>query len=138
MVLRDPTAGSRVQRRTGLLWRCAGFLGTDIDRVDRSSIELRLWWSVEMPPGLDYSIGLHLLNAEGPLVAQQDSALIDFYTGDFIQTSQLVPDHLYIDQRDISLPPDLPLSDYQSWDNQRLTLPDSLDDLTLDNITVSD
>ena len=117
------------------------FWGMDLDHVDSGRIAARLWWSASEPPGLDYSIGLQLLNAEGQLVAQQDSAIADFYSGGLIQTSQMTPGKLYIDVRDITLPPELPTGDYQlslvvyqSWDNVRLLLPDQHDALLLESI----
>ncbi len=120
------------------------FWGVDLDRVDASGITTRLWWSAQKPPGLDYSIGLQLLNADGQLVAQQDSGIVDFYSGGLIQTSQLMPGKLYIDKRDITLPPGLPtgiyqlsLVVYQSWDNHRLPLPDHRDSLILDSISLA-
>jgi hypothetical protein len=55
-----------------------------------------------------------------------------------------MPGKLYIDKRDIILPPGLPtgiyqlsLVVYQSWDNYRLPLPDHRDSLILDSISLA-
>jgi len=117
------------------------FWGADIDRVDEHGVNLRLWWSAASAPGLDYSIALHLLDANGQLVAQQDGPIVDYYTDTAVQTSQLTPGKLYINPRQLPLPPGLPdgtyqlrLLVYQSWDNQHLLLPDGSDYLMLDSI----
>jgi hypothetical protein len=49
-----------------------GFRGIDVDAVQPDSISTRLWWVVDEPIPLDYSMGLHLLDSAGMLVAQAD------------------------------------------------------------------
>ena len=54
------------------------FWGADVDAVTAEAIQTRLWWKVEQPPALDYSISLRLLDANGNLVTQADGP-IDHY-----------------------------------------------------------
>jgi hypothetical protein len=113
------------------------FRGADIDSVTAEAIQVRLWWQTDERIPLDYSIGLHLRDSAGNLVAQSDGA-IQHYGVETVQTSQMQPGHIYIDHRMLALPPDLPngsyqlvLVVYQSWDNARLMLPDGSDALLL-------
>lgn len=113
------------------------FRGADIDSVTAQTIQVRLWWQTKTPILLDYSIGLHLLDGAGNLVAQSDGA-IQHYGAETVQTSRMQPGRIYIDYRTLELPPDLPdgtyqlaLVVYQSWDSARLTLPDGTDSLPL-------
>ena len=82
-----------------------------IDILDKSAvliyhegdpIHVRLWWSVDTPPPLDYSVGLYVVNAEGEVIAQNDSApnVADAPTA----TSQWQPGQFYIDERTLQLP----------------------------------
>ncbi|MGQ9889896.1 MAG: glycosyltransferase family 39 protein [Aggregatilineales bacterium] len=120
------------------------FHGIDIDTVTREAAAVRLWWSVAQPPALDYSIGLHLLDAHGQLVAQADGPVRDQYAQlEPVQTSQLTPGRFYIDHRRLALPPDLPsgvyqlaLVVYQPWDGARLLLADGADVLLLDSLAL--
>ncbi len=109
------------------------FYGVDIDRQDRAAIEARLWWKVDARISLDYSIGLHLLNEAGDLVAQKDGP-IDHYAAETVPTSHMEPGRIYIDHRTMMLPLDLPsgtyrlsLVVYQPWDGQRLQTDDGSD-----------
>jgi 4-amino-4-deoxy-L-arabinose transferase-like glycosyltransferase len=120
------------------------FWGADVDSVTRETIEARLWWKVDQPPELDYSIGLHLLDGSGALVAQVDRPIRDPYLNQDIQTSQLEPQRIYIDARTLELSPGLPIGNYQlvlviyqSWDSVRLLLPDGSDKLVLEEITIT-
>lgn len=120
------------------------FLGMDVDAITDGSMTVRLWWTAESPISLDYSIGLHLLDDEGALVAQADGPITDFYSGQPVQTSTLEPDRLYIDLRVLDLSDDLPAGQYQpalvvyqSWDNTRLTLPGGVDQLLLEPLNLN-
>jgi hypothetical protein len=111
------------------------FRGADIDVVTAEAIQVRLWWMTDAPIPLDYSIGLHLRDSAGNLVVQSDGA-IQHYGVETVQTSQMQPGHIYIDHRTLTLPSNLPngsyqlvLVVYQSWDNERLLLPDGRDAL---------
>jgi len=117
------------------------FWGMDVDSVSAEVISVRLWWTAEAPIPLDYSIGLHLLDGDGQMVAQADGAIIDQYSSETVQTSQLIPGKLIIDAREIPLPAGLPsgtyqpsLIVYQSWDNTRLLLPDGTDQIVVETI----
>lgn len=118
------------------------FWGADVDSVTATEVKTRLWWRVQTAPDKDYSISLRLLNADGALVGQSDGP-INHYGSQIVQTSQLVPEKIYIDWRTIALSTPLPsgtykleLVVYQSWDNTRLTLPDGSDSLTLEAVTI--
>jgi hypothetical protein len=118
------------------------FWGADIDQTSSTRIDARLWWRVDQAPDADYSIGVHLLDGQGALVAQADGP-IDNY-GQSVQTSQLQPGRIYVDTRVITPPAPLPPGDYrlvlvvyQSWDNVRLTLPDGSDTLELGTLDIS-
>ncbi|MCL4248044.1 MAG: glycosyltransferase family 39 protein [Anaerolineae bacterium] len=120
-----------------------GFYGIDIDHLDAANLQVRLWWRVDdTAPQLDYSIGLHLLDSSGVLVAQADGP-INHYDAQIFPTSQMQPGQIYIDHRDIRLPANLPSGEYtlelvvyQPWDGVRLTLPDGADGLALDTLTL--
>lgn len=118
------------------------FWGADIDSIAPDRMDVRLWWRVSQPPPFDYSIGIHLLDAAGNLVAQDDGAIHHYDT--VVQTSSMEADKIYIDSRSILPPVPLPSGDYrlvlvvyQSWDNVRLTLPDGSDTLEIGTITLS-
>jgi hypothetical protein len=120
------------------------FNGIDVDSVTPEAVKVRLWWSVTQPPALDYSIGLHLLDADGRLVAQADGAVRDQYAElQPVETSQMQPGRFYIDHRSLALPPGLPAGDYQlalvvyqSWDGVRLLLADGADRLVLQTLAL--
>lgn len=114
-----------------------GFLGADIDQSRRDDLRLRLWWRVDTPPLLDYSIGLHVLAHDGTLIAHSDGP-INHYGVDIIQTSRMQPGQIYIDHRALTLPADAPSNEYrlsvvvyQSWDGVRLPLPNAADHLII-------
>ncbi|HVO42363.1 MAG TPA: glycosyltransferase family 39 protein [Aggregatilineales bacterium] len=118
-------------------------LVTPMGRVfhEGETIHIRLWWSVDQPIKLDYSIGLYVIASTGlgqvdgpPQVADGPS-----------ETSQWVPGRYYIEERDLKLPYPTPGDDYpilmavyQWWDGQRIPAPgvDKNNLLTLETITV--
>jgi hypothetical protein len=96
---------------------------------------VRLWWSVDAPPTLDYSVGLFVLDEAGNIVAQHDSApnVTDAPTA----TSQWQPGQFYVEERTLPLP--YPLLRGRYWlmlalywygDQQRIAAP-GVDDHTL-------
>jgi 4-amino-4-deoxy-L-arabinose transferase-like glycosyltransferase len=118
------------------------FWGLDVDAVSPEAIQTRMWWKVDQTPPLDYSIGLHLLDAEGNLVAQADGS-INHYGQQNINTAQLEPGKIYIDFRTLTLPFALSAGQYQldmivyDWQTgERLTLADGGDHLSLDSIMI--
>ncbi len=118
------------------------FWGADIDTTGPGQITTRLWWRVEQAPPVDYSISLRLVDAGGGIVTQKDGPIIH-YGVDTVQTSQLEPGKIYVDFRSVDYSPDLApgkyrleLIVYQSWDGQRLTLPDGSDSLVLYRLNV--
>lgn len=89
-------------------------------------LRLRLWWSVDAPIELDYSVGLYLLDAQNRLYAEDNRApnVADAPA----ETSRWQPGRHYIDERELVLPSQvvtqvfsLYLSVYQWWDGQRMT-----------------
>jgi mannosyltransferase len=120
-----------------------GFMGVDMVAVEADAIRLNLWWRLSDSPAADYSFGVHLLAPDGSLAAQSDGPLIDYWSQAAINTSALEPDRLYLDDRLIDLPPDLPPGEYrlslviyQPWDGVRLPLADGGDALTLLTLTL--
>lgn len=116
------------------------FWGADVDSQSADAISVRLWWRVEQAPERDYSIGLHLLDGAGALVAQSDGA-IQHYGAETVQTSALQVGRLYIDHRTLALPAlpggpyRLQLVVYQSWDGLRLPVSEA-DSYLIDTITI--
>jgi hypothetical protein len=107
------------------------FYGADVS-VHDGALHTRVYWRADDPPVLDYSIGVHVLDAQGALVAQSDGPIMHFSQP--VQTSAMLPGVIYQDRRTIPLPPDLPtgccearLIVYQSWDGARLVTPDGTD-----------
>lgn len=92
------------------------------------TLSLRLWWSVDTPPPLDYSIGLFIVNADGTIILQQDGppAVSNAPTA----TSQWQPGQLYSEEHNFQLPYPLAsgvyhlkLAVYWYGDGARLTAP---------------
>ncbi len=118
------------------------FWGADVETVTHSAVDVRLWWRAEKPPANSYSIGLHLLDQNGNLIAQADGA-INEYGKTQVDLATMQPGHIYIDYRTLNLPNTVVPGSYQldlivyNWQTgQRLTLPDGLDHLSLKTITV--
>lgn len=92
---------------------------------DGETIRLRLWWSVDTTPALDYSVGVYLFDAQNALRFESNSgpAVLDAPP----ETSQWQTDRYYVEEREITLPENvqtanyaLYLSVYQWWDGQRV------------------
>lgn len=120
-----------------------GFLGADISPISENQLPVMLWWMVETPPQLDYSIALQLLNADGSLATQVDRQIQPPDFGE-IPTSQLQPIGSYIDSRILDLS-NLPAGDYRLqlvvywWqDGSRLSLPDGSDAYFIQTITLGE
>jgi hypothetical protein len=118
------------------------FWGIDVETVTRSAVDVHLWWRAEKSPTNSYSIGLHLLDQSGNLIAQSDGA-INEYGKTQVDLTTMQPGQIYIDYRTLNLPSivapgsyDLDLIVYNWQTGQRLTLPDGSDHLSLNTITV--
>lgn len=71
---------------------------------DRQPIRLRLWWSVDQPISLDYSISLGFNRPDSP-GSQSDSAPQLIYPeGAPAETSQWMPGQIYVEERTFSAP----------------------------------
>ncbi|MBL8165309.1 MAG: glycosyltransferase family 39 protein [Anaerolineae bacterium] len=87
-----------------------------------AEVQLQLWWLVDRPIALDYSISLFGFFRSG--VVQSDRASI---TNGPLETSRWQPGQFYVDERVITIPAVTPpgtyalkLAVYQFWDNQRI------------------
>jgi hypothetical protein len=63
------------------------------------TIHLRLWWSADQPPQLDYSVGIFIIR-DNNQIADSNSAPQTQPP----ETSRWVPNQFYIEEREISLP----------------------------------
>ncbi|HEX2906359.1 MAG TPA: hypothetical protein VHO69_05820 [Phototrophicaceae bacterium] len=82
----------------GLPW-----MGPPVKR-EGETLHLRLWWSVEEPLPLDYSVGLYLMRGD-ELLASDDSAPQVSYPADAPpETSRWQTGSYYIENREITLP----------------------------------
>ncbi len=70
-------------------------------------IHVRLWWSADTPPPLDYSVGVFVIDDSGSVIAQNDAP-----PGD-LPTSQWQPGQLYVEERTLRLPYPLPRAHYR-------------------------
>lgn len=107
------------------------------------TIALRLWWSVDYPVQLDYSVSIRFRTPEGETLVQVDGA--PQVAGEPPETSRWQPGRFYIDERTLRLPDAIPsgsyplfLIVYQWWDNTRIPVPGMTDEymLPLDTIAV--
>lgn len=73
------------------------FYGADHEITD-DGIAVRLWWMVEQPLVLDYSMSVRLVDANGGVVMQEDSPPLNA-EGEPIPTSQLEAQRMTIDWR---------------------------------------
>jgi hypothetical protein len=115
-------------------------------RREGESVRFRLWWSVDAPVDLDYSVGTYLLWSDASIAAQADSAPQVIYPeGAPAETSRWTPGQFYIEERTMTLPFPTPrtllgmdMAVYFWADNVRLAAPgvDENGALRLFNITV--
>jgi len=114
-------------------------------RREGESIRVRLWWSVDQPPPLDYSIGTYVMR-DDHVFAEADSPPQLIYPEDAPQeTSRWKPGQYYVEQRDLVLPYPTPaitmyikMAVYFWQDGKRLSAP-GMDEnhlLTLARLTV--
>lgn len=97
-------------------------------RHEGEALRVRLWWSADHALAADYSVGLHLVDPHGQLVAQSDAApqVID---GPH-ETSRWAIGPYYSEERTLTIPNPtgrgeyrLMLVVYQWWDNTRIPAP---------------
>ncbi len=82
-------------------------------RREGETIRLQLWWSVDAPAAQDYSIGVYALQGDGSAVASSDSAPRIIYPPDAPpETSRWIPDTLYLEERELTLPFPTPRTTY--------------------------
>lgn len=74
-----------------------------------AAFALRTYWSVQSPVTRDYSVFVHMVDDAGRLVAQKDGAP----TLGRYPTSAWGPGEVVYDEREITLPDDLPPGDYR-------------------------
>lgn len=119
------------------------FYGADIDAITTNSFSVILWWEAVITPTEDYSISLRLVDDTGFIISQVDRP-IDAPGDDIgeIQTTQMIPEGSYIDERVLTLPPNstgiytLELVVYQWWDGVRLLTDTGVDSLAITQVTV--
>lgn len=89
------------------------------------TVKLRLWWSVDTPPELDYSVGVYLFDDHYRMRSESNSApaVIDAPA----ETSRWETGRYYVEERDFTLPTHVItatyafyMSVYQWWDGQRI------------------
>jgi uncharacterized protein YfiM (DUF2279 family) len=117
--------------------------GSRLVRREGESISVRLWWTVDTPVALDYSVSLQVVDQNGVMVAQVDSApqVKDAPS----ETSRWTPGILYTEKRTLTLPYPtqhgtyrIALAVYHFSDGVRLDAPSIGTDglLTLDTLYV--
>lgn len=118
------------------------FWGLDVDAVTAQTIRLRLWWRVARAPLASYSLSVRLIDSAGNLLAQNDGP-INHYGQGAVDSSLLEPGQLYIDWRQLDLPPGLAAGTYQltlavyDWQTgERLTLANGTDVLTMRSLEI--
>jgi 4-amino-4-deoxy-L-arabinose transferase-like glycosyltransferase len=83
-------------------------LGYDLDTEAEDTIGLTLYWQAVNTPPIGYTVFTHLLNGNGDIVAQVDSAPVS----DAWLSSAWLPGEIIVDTRTIPLPDGLPPGDY--------------------------
>jgi hypothetical protein len=118
------------------------FWGVDVESITHSAVDVHLWWRIDDAPTINYSIGLHLLDANGNLVSQVDGS-INEYGKQTVDATTMQPGHIYIDYRTLNLPATIAPGTYQlalivyDWQTgKRLLGDDGSDQLLLNKITI--
>jgi hypothetical protein len=91
------------------------------------TVRLKLWWSVDQPIKLDYSLGVYLL-VDGAVGAEVNGP--PQVADEPKETSRWIPGRYYVDERALTLPArmyghayPLYMAVYQWWDNARIAAP---------------
>jgi hypothetical protein len=75
-----------------------------VARHEGESVRLRVWWSVDHPVDLDYSVGTYLLWRDG-VISQVDGPPLLIYPQDApTETSRWLPGNYYLEERELILP----------------------------------
>jgi hypothetical protein len=130
-----PPDGEGIRFENGMRFHGVDIVGREgklasgpVVRREGETIRLRLWWSVDAPPDLDYSLSTVLRGRDGQTLDQFDGPP---QTNDAPpETSRWVPGRYYVEERTLSVPQDtrsgtytLYLIVYQWWDNTRISAP---------------
>jgi hypothetical protein len=83
-------------------------LGTDAIRVANNSLSVIIYWQASAQQTADYTLFLHVIDADGKLVAQADGPALQ---GDW-PTSAWQPGHMLRDERSVPLPKAMPAGTY--------------------------
>ncbi len=87
----------------------AALLAVDAHQLrDLNAAEVTLYWMALRETGQDYKAFVHLLGADGSVIAQHDGDPV----GGFTPTSRWRPGEIIVDRHVIPLPPDLPPGEY--------------------------
>ncbi|MEL6269733.1 MAG: glycosyltransferase family 39 protein [Chloroflexota bacterium] len=106
------------------------FYGVDVESVTDHMVDMRLWWMLEQPAILDYSVSVRLTDEAGAVVAQSDGPPVS-RDGNLLNTSQLEAERMTVDYRTLdtsALEPgeyDLQIVVYQPVDGYNLLVGDS-------------
>jgi len=102
-------------------------------------VPLALFWQGTETAGMDYDIFAHLLNGDGQLVAQSDSAPVSGSR----PTSSWQTGEVVVDRRGLPLPDSLPSGEYELWvgmylpeTGERLAVQDSHGQLLGDSVSL--
>jgi hypothetical protein len=97
-------------------------------RHEGETFRLRLWWSVDRVPELDYSVGLFVLRPDGSVLIDSNSA--PQVSDQPNETSRWVPGTTYIEERELEVPPTVLTAHYPVYlavyhwtDQKRLSAP---------------
>jgi hypothetical protein len=85
--------------------------------MEGETVTIRLWWSVDAPPPLDYSVALQMQDAQGSVISNQDSPPmpIDLNEDGEVEpqeTSRWQVGRFYVEDRQITLPDSIPTGAY--------------------------
>jgi hypothetical protein len=93
------------------------------------TLRLRLWWSVDQPVELDYSVGTYILRGNALLAEVNSAPQVIFPADAPPETSRWRPDQYYVEEREFSLPNtgkgdfEMALAVYHWQDGNRLNAP---------------
>jgi hypothetical protein len=82
-------------------------------RHEGETIRVRLWWTVDRIPDLDYSIGTYIMNQNNVLGEINGPPQVTYPELAPRETSRWQPDQYYIEERELSLPFPTPRSNYR-------------------------